>query len=482
MQTNGTAGKGMKILYVLPEYVREPVAGIRSFYCNMLPALAAAGCKVTVLVARRESIDENSFRDPSGVEVQYLRSDLLHKHDKIFQDSYMAGNVALAHYLPVGMAAHEQVMRGEGVDLVEVVDWPLYFLPWICLGAAVPVCVSLHSSLGQIRRFAPGVGDSMETQFIRLLECTAFAAAPNVHTNSNLNARYWEAMTGRKVDILLPYIPAAGQLREKSSNEKIGKIDPVNQSQADASGQREPAELATCGVLENRSAPKISYGAVFARLQNWKGTEVLAEALRLAPEVGVKWFGRDLPNVGRDGLYSDLLRQKYPDVVGRRFLHHGAIGEKMVPQAMRDAAFVCIPSVWDVFNLTVIEAMSLGCVVVCSNQAGAEMFIEDGVNGFLFDPANPAALAEKMKTAVELMPHARNALRAAARKTVSDRLDPETVLTRRIGYYSQVIARGPVNSRHDFLKEALTLRPLGKQIRRSLLLRLVGRLHRALEP
>ena len=159
----------MKILFILPEYHREQAGGIRTFYCNLLPALANAGCSVKVLLACRGTFDSPSYTDEAGVEVEYLRRDLFEKHSRNVAASYLAGPPTLGHYLPVGLAAYEQARGGEGFDLIELTDWPLYFLPWVCLGAKAPFTISLHSSIGQMRDFEPMPGWEMETHFIRLL-------------------------------------------------------------------------------------------------------------------------------------------------------------------------------------------------------------------------------------------------------------------------------------------------------------------------
>ena len=85
---------------------------------------------------------------------------------------------------------------------------------------------------------------------------------------------------------------------------------------------------------------------------------------------------------------------------------------------MAQADFVCVPSLWDVFNLSAVGAMESGKVVLCSRQAGAEMLIEDVVNGFLFDPDIPGELAEKLKQIVLMSPEERERIGRVARESV----------------------------------------------------------------
>jgi glycosyltransferase involved in cell wall biosynthesis len=419
----------VKLLFILPEYAREQAGGIRTFYCSLLPALAAAGCRVKVLVACRGTFDAPSFTDESGVAVEYLRKDLFEKYSRSMAGSPFAGWPTLGHYVPLGLAAYEQVRAGEGFDAVEVTDWPLYFLPWVAQGARAPLTISLHSSIGQMRFHEPLPGWETETHFLRLLEAASFAAAASVHTNSNLNAKYWEKITGRKVHVLLPMLAGGGE-RGAQPEDRDRRPD-VREQGAEVGGRR---------------------GAVFARLQTWKGAEVLAEALRLAPRVSVDWYGRTVPSAdGRRG-YDAELAEKFSDVWGTRFVHRGVVGHEEVLQTMRNAAFVCVPSLWDVFNLTVVEAMQQGAVVICSKRAGAEMLIEEGKNGFCFDPARPESLAVAMEKCCSMNDAERAVLADGVCRTITSRFSTEKLLAERLDYYRAVPDQGSDFKGSPFLK------------------------------
>lgn len=72
---------------------------------------------------------------------------------------------------------------------------------------------------------------------------------------------------------------------------------------------------------------------------------------------------------------------------------------------------------------SMLEAMSLGCLVIGSRTPPVEEVIRDGENGLLVDMFDPAALAEQM---VEVCTRPRDAyvpLREAARQTVTERYD-----------------------------------------------------------
>ncbi len=63
---------------------------------------------------------------------------------------------------------------------------------------------------------------------------------------------------------------------------------------------------------------------------------------------------------------------------------------------LQSASLFLLPSYHENLPVAIIEAMSLGLPVVSTRVAGIPELIEDGVNGFLVQPGDPAALAERI--------------------------------------------------------------------------------------
>jgi glycosyltransferase involved in cell wall biosynthesis len=59
------------------------------------------------------------------------------------------------------------------------------------------------------------------------------------------------------------------------------------------------------------------------------------------------------------------------------------------------------PIIPDTSPRTVWEALSSGTPLIASNIGGIPDFVEDGVNGLLFEAGNPDDLAEKMKMVLD---------------------------------------------------------------------------------
>ena len=54
-----------------------------------------------------------------------------------------------------------------------------------------------------------------------------------------------------------------------------------------------------------------------------------------------------------------------------------------IPQLMAYSHAMCLPSIWEGLPVTLLEALSVGCVPICSNVGGIPDVIESGKNGFM---------------------------------------------------------------------------------------------------
>jgi len=213
-------------------------------------------------------------------------------------------------------------------------------------------------------------------------------------------------------------------------------------SSSPATSHSPPVTTPVVLSLDSRLSTLDAPGLVVGRLQNWKGAELLCKALRLVPEIEIEWVGGDT-DWGSTGLKaSEYLAANYPDVLGKKLHWIGRLDREQVAEKMRGAGFLVVPSLWDVFNLTVAEGMEAGLQVICSKAAGAEMLIEDGVSGFLFDPAKPEELAGHIKQILEMSAVDRNEMGHKAQEAVKALLSEARILTLLNESYIQATASG----------------------------------------
>ena len=163
-----------------------------------------------------------------------------------------------------------------------------------------------------------------------------------------------------------------------------------------------------------------------------------------------------------------MLRVRFPTVLDRALRHFPQITHDEVLAKLTGGAFVLIPSLSDVFNLTVAEAMAMRAIVVCSEYAGAIELIEHGVNGFRYDPLAAGSLARVLAEMSAMSAAQVTAMAERAGETVAERLDPARSAERRVKFYAEVAALPPPAPMQDWLTEAVSGSNLALDVRELL--------------
>jgi glycogen synthase len=168
-----------------------------------------------------------------------------------------------------------------------------------------------------------------------------------------------------------------------------------------------------------------------------KGHWDLVQAVHLLRREG---HDIELEIVGRNGAMGERLRQLQSQDPYAAWLRIG----DMLPRAELACRFaaadiVVLASWWESFGLTCVEAMASGALVVASAAGGQQDIIRHDVDGLLFSPRNPDALAAAIARAIALPPEAAAAMRANARARVTERYSMEALLPEQVGFYRQVI-------------------------------------------
>jgi glycosyltransferase involved in cell wall biosynthesis len=124
-------------------------------------------------------------------------------------------------------------------------------------------------------------------------------------------------------------------------------------------------------------------GLYVGRLSSEKGLDVLAGAVRTTD-------ASDLEVIG-SGPLEALARQSF----GERYLGYRPLDDIMA--RMRSAQFLIVPSIcYENSPRTIVEAFSCGLPVIASRLGALIDIVKDGVTGLLFNPGDPADLAEKI--------------------------------------------------------------------------------------
>jgi len=98
----------------------------------------------------------------------------------------------------------------------------------------------------------------------------------------------------------------------------------------------------------------------------------------------------------------------------------------------------CLPSIWEGFPLTAIEAMMASCCVIRSNVQGCKEQIIEGVTGYSFESENPDDLARVLRE-VLLNPQLKTAASKKAREYALSKFSLTTMARNTIEVYKRAM-------------------------------------------
>ena len=107
---------------------------------------------------------------------------------------------------------------------------------------------------------------------------------------------------------------------------------------------------------------------------------------------------------------------------------------------LQQATLYVLPSYIEGLPMGVLEAMAIGAPVIATKVGGIPDAIEDGANGFLVEPGDVNALADRI---IQLLADAqlRNRFATAARARIVSSFSPERVLARLEDVYRKLGAQ-----------------------------------------
>ena len=138
-----------------------------------------------------------------------------------------------------------------------------------------------------------------------------------------------------------------------------------------------------------------------ARYTQQKNVLTYLKAVRMVKDMGLNvhfdWYGDKKHNAA----YFAEIEKEYQqlDIADYLTLHDP---NQKIEEEYRKADIFCLPSLFEGYPNVVAEAMSCGLPILCSNVYENPYIVEEGVNGFLFDPKKPKAIADAIKKMVSL--------------------------------------------------------------------------------
>ncbi len=186
---------------------------------------------------------------------------------------------------------------------------------------------------------------------------------------------------------------------------------------------------------------------VVAQLSPWKGQGTAIEALRLLRDEGID---AHLLLIGSAKFVARATRfdnEAYVAGLRARVAQAGLedrvswLGEREdVPELVRALDILLLPSLEEPFGRALIEAMALGVPVISTDVGGPPEIIEQGREGYLLSPHEPAAWAQAIRRIAESPDRGRE-MGLAGRRRVEAAFTAEHHAAAMLEIYERAIAR-----------------------------------------
>jgi glycosyltransferase involved in cell wall biosynthesis len=136
---------------------------------------------------------------------------------------------------------------------------------------------------------------------------------------------------------------------------------------------------------------------------------------------------------------GQLVKKKYGSYIDKGLLRlKGKIDPAEKRQYLNDAHVIILPSIFDNLPYVIIEAMSLGKVVLASRQGGQEEMIEHGISGFLFDHSIPGDFEKQLKIIISLSDEEIHEIGKQARALIEEMYSPNKIANEKIPLLNKI--------------------------------------------
>lgn len=440
----------MKHLIIGREYPPAPSGGIGTYVVHISQLLAESGEIVHVISQLWEGAEK---------EVEEKCNGRLIIHRVPFQDwtsligskpnpaikSKTAGYLFESDFHPQCFSWQasllaEKLVEQEGIDIIEAQEFeaPLYYFQIRrALGFGPnkrpPCIVHLHSPMEFIVRYNDwDIGFSYFLTGKRL-EDYSIAAADGLLCPSLYLARQIENHYGLLKDSIkvIPYPRGAFPVLERSND--IWKQGTI---------------------------------CYFGRLERRKGViEWIQAAVAVAykyPDANFEFIGANiLGGEGVDG--EELVNRMIPKDLKMRFHFHGEQKYSDLPKFLKKARIAVVPSRWENFPNTCIEAMCSGLPVIASPEGGMREMIKDGQTGWLASSSGAQGLADALERALGTPSTKTAEMGWCAASEIHKICDNNKIVENQIKFRSEIVKQGSKKSLHLPVNLPWAKRPLSDE-------------------
>ena len=172
------------------------------------------------------------------------------------------------------------------------------------------------------------------------------------------------------------------------------------------------------------------------RFNAFKNVENLLEAAGQLREMGVDNF--ELHLVGDGERRANLERLTVEKGLTRHVRFLGWVDRQAIVERYRQADLFVTASTWEGMPNTVLEGMACGLPVVATRASGLDQLVQDGVNGYLVDINEPAALANHLAALID-NPYERRRMGKESRKIAEQEFAWDYITEQYVCIYQRII-------------------------------------------
>lgn len=407
----------MNICLATTEFPPVTSGGISTYYSTLARLLTDAGHKVTVLTISA-SETAASWAYPGVTVVRLQRT--VESRMRQLKQALPVRLYPVAMPIAAGLAMRDWLLTHSeryGIEVVEVHEYGGE-CAFLMDDNLPPLLVTCHGSTSQVMMHERGVL-SEHKALQAALEYSAVTGADEIACHSQQNLSGWRAYTGRS-----PLFVTA------------------------------PFKTVEAGNAKALSSGQSLHGVCVGRLQNWKGVIELMDALKMCSaeglrQVQVEWIGADTPTAPSGISMRVYLEKYYSEIWGKSFRWIDRLNPIEVRQRQEQADFAIVPSHWDTFNYSAIEAMSVGTPLIISTTVGASYLVRDGKDALLVPPQDSKALAAAIRT-LAADASLRSTIGKAGQETIRREFAPEKVVQEHMTAYASAVERHSYRRRHPY--------------------------------
>lgn len=416
----------MKIWFLTTEYPPFYGGGIGTYMSQAVQMFAGAGHEVTVFVQGPENLEQQQAARVRLIRFRTGSDDLARQAPGPEPDDHPAFPFNVMSYWPAlsykfALQVRERISSEGPPDLIEVQDYGglgYYLLQQKWLGYAgledVPVLVHLHTPTFEILSIDQYPDYRLPEYWVGRMERFSILAADGlICPSAFLRGKVMKTLTGGRGGLDIEVIP----LPFKSRTDR--EIKPPEGDKT----------IVYVGRLELRKGV-LPLVACCDRL--WREGE----------EFKLLMIGGDTEFYTRGMTVGEYLRRRYGMWLeaGRLEFTGNLPPEECARRVARGWAVV-IPSLYENFPLTCVEAMHAGKTVIASSSGGQAEMIGSGDCGYVFDWSVKGSLESCIREVLRLSPAENVAIGARARDRIREMTAYENVLSRRMEVFEKIKGR-----------------------------------------